>query len=69
VSQREISERAELDQMTVSQVMRYLDERGWVDRGPSASGPAYRVLITARGKAVLHEGRARIEAASAQREA
>jgi DNA-binding MarR family transcriptional regulator len=53
--------------MTVSQVMRSLEERGWVDRGGSASGPAYRVLITARGKDIVREGRARIEAASAQR--
>ena len=64
VRQREISQRAELDPMTVSQVMHSLEKRSWVDRGPSASGLAYRVLITARGKNVLGEGRARIEAAS-----
>jgi DNA-binding MarR family transcriptional regulator len=64
VSQRAISDRAEIDPMTVSQVMHSLEKRGWVDRGPSASGLACRVLITASGKSILHEGRARIEAAT-----
>jgi MarR family transcriptional regulator, organic hydroperoxide resistance regulator len=66
VSQRAVADRAEFDAMTVSQVMRGLEERGWVDRGPSPSGPAYRIVVTASGRTAVAEGRARIEAASAR---
>ena len=64
VSQTEVSVRVEMDQMTVSQVMQVLDAKGLVDRGPSSGGPAYRIYVTARGKALVARGWERLDAAS-----
>lgn len=64
VSQVMVAARLELDQMTVSQVMRTLSRTGLVDRGISAGRPAYRIIVTARGQKLAADGRARVEAAS-----
>jgi len=64
VSQTEVSVRVQLDQMTVSQVMRVLDAKGLVDRGPSSEGPAYRIFVTSRGKALAARGWERLNAVS-----
>jgi DNA-binding MarR family transcriptional regulator len=64
VNQSDVSRTTELDRMTVSQVMRSLSELGMVDRGPSASGPAYRIFLTRKGKHALREAQASIGAAS-----
>jgi DNA-binding MarR family transcriptional regulator len=53
VNQRSIAERAELDAMTVSQVMKTLEEKGLVSREPDSSGRAYRVLVTKKGEKLL----------------
>jgi len=62
VSQKDVSVRVELDQMTVSQVMRVLDAKGLVDRGPSSEGSAYRIILTPRGKELAARGWERLEA-------
>lgn len=64
VSQGEAAERAELDKMTASQIMRTLETRGWVDRGPSMSGRAYRIILTKRGEKIVRAGRECAEEAS-----
>lgn len=64
VNQSDVSRITELDRMTVSQVMRTLSDLGMVDRGPSASGPAYRIFLTRKGKHVLREAEESILAAS-----
>lgn len=64
VSQKDVSGRVELDKMTVSQVMSVLDAKGLVNRGPSYEGLAYRILVTARGKAVVARGWERLDVVS-----
>jgi DNA-binding MarR family transcriptional regulator len=64
VSQKDISVRVELDQMTVSQVMQVLGGKGLVDRGPSSEGPAYRIYVTSRGKALVARGWEHLDAVS-----
>jgi DNA-binding MarR family transcriptional regulator len=64
VSQKDVSMRVELDQMTVSQVMQVLDAKGLVDRGPSSEGPAYRIYVTSRGKALVARGWERLDTVS-----
>lgn len=64
VSQKEVSVRVELDQMTVSQAMRVLDGKGLVDRGPSSEGPAYRIYVTSDGKALVARGWERLGSVS-----
>lgn len=66
VSQNTVAAHADIDKMTVSQVMRTLEDRGLVDRGPNSEGPAYRIWVTNKGRRALQEGRARVEAASAR---
>jgi DNA-binding MarR family transcriptional regulator len=66
VSQNAVAARAEIDKMTVSQVMRTLEERGLVERGPNQGGPAYRISVTAKGRRALVDGRSRVDTASAQ---
>jgi DNA-binding MarR family transcriptional regulator len=60
VNQSDVARTTELDRMTVSQVMRTLSELGMVDRGPSASGPAYRIFLTRKGTHALREAEASI---------
>jgi len=64
VNQNAVALRSELDKMTISQVMRTLESRGLVDRGADATGRAYRILLTPRGKQAVSLGQARVEAAS-----
>jgi DNA-binding MarR family transcriptional regulator len=64
VNQSDVARTTELDRMTVSQVMRTLADLGMVDRGPSASGPAYRIFLTRKGKHLLREAEASIRTAS-----
>jgi DNA-binding MarR family transcriptional regulator len=63
VSQNAVAARIELDKMTVSQVMRTLDERGLVDRGPSLGSSAYRILLTSRGRTAIASARACVKTA------
>jgi DNA-binding MarR family transcriptional regulator len=60
VSQRMVADLAELDQMTVSQVLRTLERRGLVDRGADAAGPAHRVRLTRSGERTLEAAAARV---------
>ena len=55
VSQQRIAEAARLDKMTVSFVVRRLEAKGLLDRDVSASGPALRVIVTAKGHRALSE--------------
>lgn len=60
VNQSDVARACELDRMTVSQVMKTLAERGLVDRGPSAEGPAYRIFLTQRAEQTLRRAEARL---------
>ncbi|HET9930860.1 MAG TPA: MarR family transcriptional regulator [Polyangiaceae bacterium] len=64
VSQREVAEFCELDPMTVSQVMTTLALRGLVDRGPSATGRSYRIILSASGRRTLQSAASHIKAAT-----
>lgn len=64
VSQKEVAVRVELDPMTVCQVMLVLDAKGLVNRGPRCEWPAYRILVTSRGKALIARGWERLGAVS-----
>jgi DNA-binding MarR family transcriptional regulator len=61
VNQRRIAERAELDVMTVSQVMKTLEEKALVSREPDVSGRAYRVFVTKKGERLLQTAAPRVE--------
>ena len=61
VNQRSIAERAELDAMTVSQVMKTLEEKGLVSRQPHVSGRAYRVIMTKKGEKLLQAAAPAVE--------
>jgi DNA-binding MarR family transcriptional regulator len=65
VSQADVALHAQIDRMTVSQVMGNLQKAGLVDRGPAADGRAYRVVVTARGERAAKQGALQIEGASA----
>ena len=64
VNQNEIAAEVELDRSTVSQVMRTLEQKQLVDRGPSATGLAWRVFLTRRAIRLLNEHRSKLEAVS-----
>ena len=55
VSQLDVSVRAGMDQWTISEVMRRLGDKGWVDRAPDGEGFAWRVLVTAAGREILKD--------------
>ncbi len=71
VNQNAVAQRAELDRMTVSQVMTTLAKLGHVDRGPDLIGRGYRIWVTAKGEKTLtlaEEGaRTAVPAATAPR--
>ena len=69
VSQKEVAARVELDEATVSQVMRLLQEKQLVSRGIDMCGKAWRVFLEARAERLLREHRAGVEAASSPRQA
>jgi DNA-binding MarR family transcriptional regulator len=66
VNQNDVSQRAEVDRMTVSQVMRTLAKKGFVDRGPDLSGRGYRILLTRTGRNILKQGTALARAATSR---
>ena len=61
-SQLQVAERVEMNEMTLSRLMRGLDERGLVDRSDSFMSPALRILVTNSGKALLSRARKAIVA-------
>jgi DNA-binding MarR family transcriptional regulator len=61
VNQKQVAQYLDMDAMTMSYIMRRLQQDGFVDRGPDASGPAYRIIITEIGTRVAKEGRSRLE--------
>lgn len=61
VNQKQVAQCLDMDAMTMSYVMRRLEQDGFVDRGPDTSGPAYRIIVTEIGKRVAKEGRSRLE--------
>ncbi|MGC4091686.1 MAG: hypothetical protein QM756_28150 [Polyangiaceae bacterium] len=63
VNQSEVAAHCELDRMTVSQVMRTLDELGLVDRGPAMAPPAYRIILTTKGAKLCRKVRAALSGA------
>jgi DNA-binding MarR family transcriptional regulator len=66
VSQAKVAAHLEMDRVTVSQIMRLLDRRGLVSRGPDLTGPALRIWVTAAGGRLLARAKPRFEAASAR---
>jgi DNA-binding MarR family transcriptional regulator len=62
VSQVAVAQRVELDRATTSQIMTALSELGMVDRGPSMSGPAYRIIVTQKGRRCLRDASKRLSA-------
>ncbi len=64
VTQRGIAERAGLDEVTTSRVVRLLSERGLLDRGESRDRRAYRILVTHKGRQLLKRATPDVEGAS-----
>jgi DNA-binding MarR family transcriptional regulator len=65
VSQNEIARDLELDAMTIWHAMAVLDHRGFVSRGCSMSGKAWRVFVTRKGADFLRAIKPGLEGASA----
>jgi DNA-binding MarR family transcriptional regulator len=65
VSQSQVSACLELDRMRVSDLRIALAQMGLVDRGPSASGRAWRIIVMECGRCLLRELEQKIRAASA----
>jgi DNA-binding MarR family transcriptional regulator len=65
VTQRQVAAELGIGEMRMSRAMRALARRGFVDRGPSPSGLAYRVLLTARGRKALRDCRDRLTTVNA----
>jgi len=53
VSQSQVAQFLELDQMTLSHAMTALSKRGLVSRGPALSGMSWRVFVTEQGSGLL----------------
>lgn len=65
VSQQEIAYAAELDKATTSFVLRKLEDRGLVSRGPTGEGrAALRVVVTKSGYRTLAEAGPKVAAAA-----
>src|SRR6185503_19271030 len=64
VSESDVVAAMGIRKMRVSRAMRALARRGLVDIGPSASGVAYRVIVTPRGRMALRECRDRLAAST-----
>ena len=60
VSQSAVARHLELDRMTVSQVMRTLEGRGLVDRGPEMDGRALRIWPSTAGRRLLQKALSRL---------
>ena len=65
VSQREVATELGIGEMRMSRAMRALARCRLVNRGPSATGLAYRVVLTARGRKTLRECRGHLAASRA----
>ncbi len=65
VSQNEVARDLELDAMTIWHAMAVLDHRGFVSRGCSMSGKAWRVFVTSKGADFLRAVKPGLEGASA----
>ena len=65
VSQNDVCARLELDRGTVSLVMRTLEQKGLVDRGPDMTCRAWRIFLTSRAEILLRDRAEGIEGASA----
>jgi DNA-binding MarR family transcriptional regulator len=55
VSQVAVAKRLRMDVNTVSNVMRRLERKGQISRGPDAFDASWRVLVTAAGKGLLED--------------
>jgi DNA-binding MarR family transcriptional regulator len=66
VSQTLVARRLDMDGMTMSYVMRRLQDDSCVDRGPDVSGPAYRIILTEYGKWAAEEGRRLLESSAVE---
>lgn len=65
VSQEAVAGRTELNKMNVSRVMKTLESKGLVDRGPDLTGGAYRVFLTLLGEETLGRCNRRLDSAGA----
>jgi DNA-binding MarR family transcriptional regulator len=65
VSQKQIAAEVGIGKMRTSRAMRALARRRLVDRGPSAMGLAYRVVVTTRGRNALRACRSHLAASLA----
>jgi DNA-binding MarR family transcriptional regulator len=64
VSQRVIATQAGVDEVTASRLIRKLEARGWLDRGPTFGDlRALRVIVTRSGRRILEQATSRLEAA------
>lgn len=64
ISQNAIARWARVDRATTSQVIRKLEAEGLIDRSPEFGGPAFRVLVTPKGRRVLRSATPLVETAS-----
>jgi DNA-binding MarR family transcriptional regulator len=64
VTQRAIAERAGLDEVTTSRVVRLLADRGLLDRGGSPDRRAYRITMTQKGRQLLRRATPDVEGAA-----
>ena len=64
VSQRAIATHAGVDEVTASRLIRKLEARGWLDRGPTFGDlRAVRVIVTRSGRRILEQATSRLETA------
>jgi DNA-binding MarR family transcriptional regulator len=64
VTQRAVAERAGLDEVTTSRVVRLLADRGLLDRGPSTDRRAYRIVVTQKGRQLVRRAAPDVEVAA-----
>jgi MarR family transcriptional regulator, organic hydroperoxide resistance regulator len=65
ICQNEVAAHTDMRKMITSKLMRRLEQRGLVSRGPSANGVAWRVFVTQKGRKALRESVERIAGPSA----
>ena len=64
ISQNAIARWARVDRATTSQVIRKLETEGLIDRSPEFGGPAFRVLVSPKGRRILRSATPLVETAS-----